>query len=305
MANLYKVKAVSGLRLRSSAFSGNKENIITVLKTDELVDVTDSTMADWYKVLTTSRTPNITGFAASDYLETYVQPAAPASTGVAGILKPVNLPPNSASRRNNHAAWQYPLGEPDLPKVTSADVQTRIGGMHNIVNYLEVDKSARYRVDEHTYCNIYAFDYCYLGNAFIPRVWWTYKALQKVLAGMDVKPVYGVSVVELNANSIYAWLEEWGDDYGWVRTYDLTVLQDNVNQGKVGVISGPNVNPQRSGHICCVIPEKDGNVATRSGNTVICPLLSQSGAKNIKLYNNNRWWLLPQIKEFGFWYLNY
>jgi len=51
------------------------------------------------------------------------------------------------------------------------------------------------------------------------------------------------------------------------------------------------------------MPEKDNHVATRSGGNVVCPLLSQAGAQNLRFYNNNKWWLLPQIKEFGFWYL--
>ncbi|PWK77834.1 hypothetical protein LX99_02719 [Mucilaginibacter oryzae] len=302
MGNLYTVTA-SALYLRSSAQSGDKLNIITVLKNSEQVDVMDATLADWYKVTTIQRNPNVTGFAASRYLKQVTVDDAAAQPAAAQFV-PVNLPPNAASRRNNHAAWQYPLSEPDMPKVTSTDVAGRINEIYNVINYIAVDTSARYRVDEHTYCNIYAYDYCYLCNVFLPRVWWTDKALQTVLAGGAVKPSYGNTVIELNANAIFRWLENWGEKFGWVRTYDLTDLQENVNQGKIGVISGPNKNPNRSGHICCVVPEKDGYKATRSGNAVVIPLLSQAGAKNIRFYSNNKWWLLPQIKEFGFWYNN-
>jgi len=303
MGDLYIVTA-SALYLRSSASSKDKLNIITILRNDEVVEVTDASSATWYKVTTTQRSPNISGFASGKYLKKDGTPDDAPAQPVQTTFGPVNLPPNMASRRSNHAAWQYPLSEPDMPMVTSNEPATRVDEMYDVVNYIAVDTSARYKVDEHTYCNIYAYDYCYLCNTFLPRVWWTDKALQVVLSGGNVKPIYESTVIELNANAIFKWLEDWGDKYGWVRTYDLTDLQDNVNQGKVGVISGPNVNPRRSGHICCVIPEKDGFKAMRSDNTVTIPLLSQAGAKNIRFYNNNKWWVLPQIKEFGFWYNN-
>jgi hypothetical protein len=51
------------------------------------------------------------------------------------------------------------------------------------------------------------------------------------------------------------------------------------------------------------LPEKDNHVATRAGGKVICPLLSQAGAKNLPYYNDNKWWFLAQIKTFGFWYV--
>lgn len=264
------------------------------------MDVTDASRSDWYKVKTVNRIPAAEGFVASQYLKK-TDPVAPVVSP--GYLKPVNLASNAASRRNNHAAWQYPLSEPDMPMVTAIAVADCINNMHDVVNYLEVDKSARYARDEHTYCNIYAYDYCYLCKVFLPRVWWSSKALMDLRAGKPVSPVYEVSVSELNANALYAWLEQWGADFGWHRTYDLTELQDQVNQGKAGVISGPNINPLRSGHICCVIPERGDKTASRIGAAVVCPLLSQAGAKNLRYYNNNKWWLLPQIKEFGFWYV--
>src|SRR5665213_647969 len=299
MANLYTVTATL-LNLRSSTFSGDSSNVITRLKNGEVIDVVDASQADWYKVRAINRNPVVEGFAASQYL-TQVDPSSPVNN--IGLLKPVNLDPNPASRRNNHGALQYPHSEPDMPRVSATTTHDRISQMYDIVNYLAVDTSARYRKDVYTYCNIYAYDYCYLSNVFLPRVWWTQKAIIALQSGQVLKPLYEVNVTEMNANALYAWLEEWGQDFGWTRTYDLNELQNEVNQGRNGLISGPNVNPNRSGHICCVIPEKDNHVATRSGGNVVCPLLSQAGAQNLRFCNNNKWWLLPQIKEFGFWYL--
>jgi hypothetical protein len=179
--------------------------------------------------------------------------------------------------------------------------------MHAIVAYLAVEKSLRYRPDVHTYCNIYAYDFCYLAGIFLPRVWWTQKSILKLQAGTPVLATYESTVLELSANSLFAWLTEWGDDFRWTRTYDLDDLQSNVNQGNVGVICAANIHPNSSGHICCVLPETPEHPAMRAGGKVICPLLSQAGRHNFSYYNNNSWWvrLAANYRGIGYWYCNY
>jgi hypothetical protein len=288
------------LNLRSSP-AIDPGNVILLLKNQEVVTVTDTSNAQFYKVLCIQETPPVEGFVASAYLK----PVASMTTIPVGAMIPVNLQPNPASRRNNHGAWQYPLGETDMPEVdVRSDVKTRNARMQQIVDWLAVDKSARYQRDTHTYCNIYAYDYLYLAGAFLPRVWWTTKALQSVLSGTKVNPVYNVTVEEVNANGLFTWLETWGWDFQWVRTYSLDDLQNQVNQGNTGVICAANIDPNRSGHICCVIPEANGKSATRTSGVVTCPLLSQAGAVNLPFYNNNPWWvkLATEFRGFGFWY---
>lgn len=264
------------------------------------MDVVDTSSADWYKVNTISRTPLVSGFASSNFLQK--KGAEPDSQST--YLQPVHLPPHPHSKRSYHGAWQFPLSEENMPRVNAAaSVQEKADLMHTIIAYLAVHKSARYQRDTYTYCNIYAYDYCYLSGAFLPRVWWMDKALLALKQETPVSPRYGLTVHELNANALYTWLEEWGTEFSWQRTYDLDLLQAKVNEGRVGIICGPNKNPRRSGHICCVVPEKEGRTSTRQGGKVVCPLLSQAGAVNLPFYNNNRWWFLPQIKEFGFWYI--
>jgi Bacterial SH3 domain len=289
------------LNLRSTPATGDG-NILTVLKDQEVVEVTDDADDAFYKVSCINRKPAINGYAAKKYLAPI--PAAPVTPDT-GYLKPVNLKGNYASRRDNHAAWQYPLTESNMPRVDpAAGAADKISTMHSIVAYLQVDKSARYQRDIHTYCNIYAYDYCYLTGVFLPRVWWRGKALLDLKAGQTVSPLYGITVDEVSANGLFAWLEDWGDDYGWTRTYDLNDLQTKVNEGRVGVICAANINPARSGHICCVIPEKGDKMATRSSGVVVCPLLSQAGAKNLPYYYNNKWWvnLAKEFKGYGYWY---
>lgn len=288
------------LNLRSSPALA-EGNVLTVLKHQEIVDVMDTSNPSFYKVSCLKRNPVITGYASVSYLK----PADNLVLDNIKYLEPVNLNPNASSRRDNHGAWQYPLSELDMPKIDQqASVNERINAMHSIVRYLQVDQSARYKRDVHTYCNIYAYDYCYLTGAFLPRVWWTSKSLIALKAGGTVNPVYNVTVREINANSLFSWLEDWGYDYHWTRTYDLDELQTMVNEGKIGVICAANINPEVSGHICCVIPEKEGYNATRSSGRVVCPLLSQAGGMNFQYYNNNNWWVKSssRFREYGFWY---
>lgn len=300
--NKYLVTA-STLNLRSTPFIADG-NILTRLANKEVVDVVDSTNPEWYKISCVNRKPVVDGYASSKYLQ--LVNGTPANTVTS--IKPVHLEPKSISRRNNHGGYAYPLSEPDMPRITAATAN-KADVMHQIVSYLAVDKSARYqREPGKTYCNIYAYDYCYLTGAYLPRVWWTGKALIKLSQQQPVEPIYGVTVNEMNANSLYYWLNEWGDDFGWLRTYDADELQSKVNEGRTGIICGNNIKPSNSGHICCVIPEIEGITALRKSGKVVCPLTSQAGKSNFQLntdpkFRDYQWWHFSSIEHFGFWYL--
>jgi hypothetical protein len=288
------------LNLRSAPVI-DPANVITLLKNQEVVILLDDSNKAFFKVNCTQEQPPVSGYVSSAYLKQ----VSTMVTQQTGWMRPVNLPANAASRRDNHAAWQYPLGESNMPGIDpQADMATRIARMHQIVDWLAVDKSARYQRDAHTYCNIYAYDYCYLCGVFLPRVWWQAKALMALQGGQTLNPVYGVNVDELTANGLFGWLQEWGADYQWTRTYSLDDLQNQVNLGYLGVICAANVNANRSGHICFVIPETDDKKATRVNGAVTCPLLSQAGAVNLPYYNTNSWWvsLAAEFRGFGFWY---
>lgn len=291
------------LNLRSSPSTTDNNNILTRLNNKEVLEVEDASNPDWYKVNCINRKPTIEGFAASRYLQKLNGDV----TDTVNTIQAVNLKPNSSSRRNNHGGFQYPLSEPDMPRITS-NTSNKVDVMHQIVSWLAVDKSARYqREPGKTYCNIYAFDYCYLTNAYLPRVWWTDRSLLKLQQGQALEAIYGVTVDEINANGLFRWLNEWGDDFGWTRTYDLTELQSKVNEGRTGIICGSNINPTHSGHICCVIPETNNITALRRDNKVICPLTSQAGLSNFQLNTDARfrdyeWWRFNSIGHFGFWY---
>jgi hypothetical protein len=176
-----------------------------------------------------------------------------------------------------------------------------------IVNFLAVDKSARYQPGAgKTYCNIYAYDYCYLGDVYLPRVWWNGRAIGDLKAGQSVEPKYGVTIIELNANALHDWLNEWGDDFGWVKTTSLTELQDMANRGRVALICAKRKDTNRSGHIVAVVPEQQGlHVAVRSDEgEVVKPLASQAGVRNFRFEPARDWWQQEKFADHGFWYTN-
>lgn len=167
---------------------------------------------------------------------------------------------------------------------------------------LNVENSVRYQPKSTaTYCNIYAYDYCYLAGVYLPRVWWTSKSLIALSAGKTVKPIYGSTVDEISANGLVGWLKEYGSTFGW-KTGSIEEMQNAANDGQVAVICAQNKIPNKSGHICVVVPETDSQSAERKNGNVIKPLQSQAGANNHK-YSTDTWWirLAPRFREHRFW----
>jgi hypothetical protein len=202
-----------------------------------------------------------------------------------------NSPP---ARRDSVAARAYPLGETDRP--------ARADGSASIVRYLAVETSARYqRNTKSTFCNIYACDYCYLAGVYLPRVWWTDGALEKLAAGEEVPVRYGETVRELNANALYGWLKQYGPEFGWSEVGSEDELQRAVNEGKVGVICAQRKVAAASGHIAVVVPEQSDHAAERAGSVVRLPLQSQAGARNFCYSCGlSKWWAGAQFRAFGF-----
>lgn len=141
----------------------------------------------------------------------------------------------------------------------------------------------------------------------MPRVWWKPKAIETFENGGSVEVIYDNTVGEQSANNLFDWLEKWGAEFGWIRTYDLTELQLAANEGKVALISAKNQNRGISGHICAVVPEVGEHKAIKDGlGKVLTPLQSQAGGKNFSYGylkdNRGNWWTWPQFKGvFGFW----
>lgn len=204
---------------------------------------------------------------------------------------------NSAtSKRVLTTGRAFPLGDPGAPG--------RAAGAAAIVRFLDVEKSARYKpADGKTYCNIYAYDFCFLSGVYLPRVWWLKDAIKSLNEGNAVAVKYAVTVGELNANALYDWLSEFGASFGWKKVATLDDLQKAANAGSVAVICAARKDPKRSGHITVVVPEDvPPLLAQRSEGAVSLPLQSQAGVRNFCFScGTGKWWEGLQFRASGFW----
>jgi hypothetical protein len=294
------VTAKTLLRLRSSPTTA-RDNIIGSLRYGQAVEILERTQVDFWRVRVQRSDGLIEGYAAARYL---LEAAPPAP--VSAQIGEVHLPVRTEAKRSSKSALAFPLAEPGLPRRDPhLSSPQRVAALHRIVTALDVERSTRYLpTNKSTYCNIYAYDYCFLAGVYLPRVWWTSKALIALSQNKAVKVQYGETVQELSANALFDWLGEWGVDqpFGWRRVPDLTTLQDFVNQGRVGVVCAQRRNRSRSGHITCVLPELQGHTAQRTGATVTGVLQSQAGTLNKQLFTN-AWWVDRShvYAETGFW----
>jgi hypothetical protein len=282
----FVVNATS-LNLRSSPLA-TANNVIAALPHGQQAEVLDQSNAEWWKVRAQLAGHSLTGYAASRFLQREAEaPALPAHTAIA----PVHYPKDARARRSSTEARFSPLDETLPTRDANAPPADKVAAIHRIIQALDVQHSARYLPTAHsTFCNIYAYDLCYLANAYLPRVWWSSKALLQLAQGQAVRVAYGTTVYEQSANGLYDWLTEWGPDLGWTRSFDLTELQNRVNEGRIGIVCAKRRDLSRSGHITCVIPETPAHVAERVGPSVTAPLQSQAGSKN-KQYFRNTWWV--------------
>jgi hypothetical protein len=278
-------------------------NIIGKLTQHTLVEKIEEYSKDWWKVKTTFSGKLIEGYVHSLYLKKVNQAVEETMQEKVDFkipevhLKSIN---NKATRNNQR--WAFCLEENDMPFRNSGSVSTKTDTIHKILEFLNVEKSVRYAPKTtSTYCNIYAYDYCYLCKVLLPRVWWSSKAILDISKGVKVNAVYAKTVYEQNVNSLLDWFQTFGKDFGWTRSFDLNEIQEAANKGKVVLICAAHKNANSSGHITAVVPESTKHKAFRNtlGN-VTHPIQSQAGRLNKKYFNQN-WWLSTNYRDFGFW----
>lgn len=292
-------QAPQGLFLRSEPVVRDNTRIALLPMGHLVTKKGDSAVPNWWAVSTVLDGVGVEGFVNSKFLVPNADFVPPMP--VSGI-SPVHLSTSSDTVRGNKSRLAYPLNEPgQKTRNPSATGTIKAGELTAIVDWLDVENMARYsRTPKNTYCNIYAYDYCYLAGVYLPRVWWTPPSITKLKQGQSVSPIYGQTVHELNANSLFNWLRDYGTKFGWNRTFDLTQMQNAANDGQVVIICAQNKIPNRSGHICPVVPETASATAKRNGQIVTTPLQSQAGADNKKYFTRN-WWLSATFRDFGFW----
>lgn len=299
---IWKVTATS-LNLRSEPRVASA-NRIAVLPNGHTMEKLGEADADWWSVATNLGGGRLEGFVASKHL---AEESGAAASQPTFELPPVHLAENKPSiTRHTVHGRAFPLGEPDRPSRSGSTPQDRARQLHDIIEYLDVEHNVRYRAGGGaTFCNIYAYDYCYLSGVYLPRVWWTSKAIAQLATGLEVPVRFGETVRELNANSLHNWLQDFGPEFGWIRVASESELQDAANQGKVAIVCAQRADLNKSGHICAVVLENPPHEALRKNGSVHLPLQSQAGATNF-CYScgTSKWWAQSKFRSFGFWLHN-
>ncbi len=229
-------------------------------------------------------------------------PIAPRS-GIVAVYAPRRT---GEMTRRTDAADAHSLNEPNQPGRTGTTPQELRQELATIIDYLGVDKAVNLRYQPRpnvTFCNIYAHDYCYLAGVYLPRVWWTPDAIERLAQERSVEPLLGSTIDEQRANDLFRWLRAFGPRFGWRQTGSLTTLQTEINAGAVGLIVARRKDDGRSGHILAVVPETNDQQAKRdAGGAVIAPLQSQAGTRNFKYGTGaSNWWLGAGFADSAFW----
>jgi hypothetical protein len=256
---------------------------------------------------------HLRGFASAKFLVKSAD-AAPIAITVPASAPPtsgaiaVSAPRKTATlTRRNAPAGALSLNERGQPARTGATPETLRADLWRIVDWLAVDKATHTRYgprDGRTFCNIYAHDYCTLAGVYLPRVWWTQDALERLARGERVEPRLGATITEQRANDLFRWLAAFGPRFGWRQTGALTRLQAEANLGAVALVIARRKVDGKSGHVAMVVPEPDAARARRdAAGEVIAPLQSQAGARNFRLGTGaTNWWNGEQFAESAFWF---
>jgi hypothetical protein len=302
------------LRLRSEPrLDRTNRNVIARLPDGHRVRLVTGTLGDTFvEVETSLNGAHFRGFAASEFLV-----RLPDATEIPVVVPSPVLPTSGivavfAPRRDGTVttrkapAGAHSLNEPDQPGRTGTTPDALRAEINAIVDHLNVEKASHRRyqpADGRTFCNIYAHDFCMLGGVYIPRVWWTADAIERLARGEPVEPRLESTIVEQRANDLFRWLRAFGPRFGWRQTGTLTKLQTEANIGAIGLIVARRVDDNRSGHITAVLPETDDVRAKRDASgEVIAPLQSQAGARNFARGTGPlNWWKQATFADSAFW----
>lgn len=226
---------------------------------------------------------------ATNTLMTFVGDSAPDRR-----IKSASLLPSPESRLDSQIAKFHPISDAGVPYRDLTDPETKKESIQRLIDKLDVKHSLRYqRTIEDTYCNVYSYDYCYFSQVYLPTVWWTDEAIERILAGEEVEPVFNETVLPIYSSAIHDWLIKWGPSFGWKKMTDLNEIQEKVNsEGGVGIICAKRKIKGLSGHIVPIVPETNAKKAYRENGVVKYPLQSQAGKLNYNYFSKARkdWW---------------
>lgn len=293
------VVTASALNLRSQPLVAPRTRLATLSHGQEVKKLQAHPVeTEWWEIETRLNGILVSGYVNSQYLKLADSLNEPA---LINSISAVHLPTKQKILRSKAGGRAFPLNETGMPSRTATTASGKVQELYRIIDWLEVETSERYRkAGGQTYCNIYAYDYCCLGGAYLPRVWWNRRAIAELAKGHPVPVQYEKTVTELNANSLYNWFDEFASDFGWERSFDIGQMQEKANAGSVCIISAQRVDLNRSGHICAVVPEAAAHPATRKNGLVVRAVQSQAGDSNFS-YGGSVWWTSSKFRGFSFW----
>ena len=173
----HEVDVTTTLNLRSKAVVSPSTRLATLTDGMRVMKVADADKPGWWRVRVVVRNRLMEGYVSSKYLVPLSPKAAaadptPTASPIDFEIPPAHLKENNrASTRAKTETWAYPLGEPDMPRRTGKTAATKSKQLLAIVNYLdpEAPSHKRYqRTPGATFCNVYAYDYCYLAGVYLP-----------------------------------------------------------------------------------------------------------------------------------------
>ncbi|KFF15051.1 hypothetical protein [Flavobacterium hydatis] len=221
------------------------------------------------------------------------------------IIK-ADLLPNPESRLDSMEMKETPLYDSSIPYRNLTNAATKKESIAQLIDKLDVEKNTRYqRTVEDTYCNVYSYDYCYFSKVYLPTVWWTDEALEKILDGQEVEAIFEETVERIYSSAIHDWFLQWGASFGWERMFTAEEIQNKVNtNGGIGMICAKRREKGLSGHIVPVVPETDLHKAYRENDVVVYPLQSQAGKLNYNYFSEVRkdWWNDELYSSYVFYY---
>jgi len=223
-----------------------------------------------------------------------------------GRIKSAHLLPSPESRLDSMRDKPHPMSDSGIAYRDLTNAETKKESIRQLIDTLDVKHSMRYRrtIDD-TYCNVYAYDFCYFSKVYLPTVWWTAESLAKIAAGEEVVPVFDETVARIYSSAIHDWFLKWGADFGWKRMTDLDEIQRKVNnEGGIGIICAKRKIVGLSGHIAPIVPETAAKKAYRENGVVIYPLQSQAGKLNYNYFSKARkdWWNHERYSAHVFYY---
>ncbi|UFN47565.1 hypothetical protein LPC08_16280 [Roseomonas sp. OT10] len=303
------------LRLRSAPEKTEPpgQNVLAHLPDGHPVQAVGARAVNGFREVETSLSGALLrGFASTKFLR-----AAPEATGIP-VEAPAPVPPATGivavtmPRRpgtvtlRRDLANAHSLNEPRQPGRAGTTPSELVAEIAAIVAWLDSEDPDHLRYKPRsglTFCNIYAHDFCHLAGAYLPRVWWTQRALLQLAQGATVPPLIGDTITEMRANDLFRWLRASGASFGWRQAGTLDELQQAANQGALGLIVARRKEDGRSGHIVMVVPETAAAAARRNpAGEITAPLQSQAGASNFR-YGTGRanWWRGDEFAESAFW----